>query len=445
MTECITQLLLFDHPKKRIEVAFDAPQISSDGGLLLLRRAAAATQICEKVAALLPDNREPGKVQHTRVEQILQRVFMIACGYEDCNDADSLRHDPLFKTVCGSSPREESGLSCQSTLSRLENLVGSRTVVEVQRLFEDEYIASLPKNTERIILDIDATDDETHGGQQLSFFHGYYDHYMYHPVMVFDENGQLISFRLRAGNTHSSKLAAPMIERLIRKIKKRCRKCQVILRADSGFCVPRILRALEALDEEFGKVDSVLGIARNQVLEREIEDDLARAGAMAEETGKRARVFRGFFYAAKSWHCERWVVAKAEYTRQGRNPRFVLTSLYDTDPEELYGFYCRRGECENRIKDFKNALCADRLSCTSFVANAFRLCLHAAAYRVMFRLRQQAAEASEELGRSQFDTIRLKLLKIGAMITESVRRIRIRLPEAYPLKAVFAEILMAPT
>ena len=445
MTECITQLTLFDHPKKRIEVAFDAPQISSDGGLLLLRRAAATTRICDKIAGLLPDSRELGKVQHSRVEQVMQRVLMIACGYEDCNDADSLRHDPLFKTVCGSSPREENGLSCQSTLSRLENLVDARTIVAIQRLFEDEYVASLPKNTRRIVLDIDATDDETHGSQQLSFFHGYYDHYMYHPVMVFDEKGQLITFRLRAGNTHSSRLSATMLERLIRKIKRRCRKCQVIVRADSGFCVPRILRALEALDTELGKVDYVLGIARNQVLERQIKDELTQAGAIVEETGKRARLFSGFFYAAKTWHCERWVVAKAEYMRLGPNPRFVLTSFCDDDPEELYAFYCRRGDCENRIKDFKNALFADRLSCTSFVANAFRMCLHAAAYRVMFQLRQQVAKVSEDLGRSQFDTLRLKLLKVGAMITESVRRIRIRLPEAYPLKAVFATLLMAPS
>ena len=444
MTECITQLTLFDHPQKRIDVTFDAPQISSDAGLLLLRRAAAKTRICEEIARLLPDGRQEGKVKHSRYEQILQRVFMIACGYEDCNDADTLRHDPLLKTACGSSPRMETGLSCQSTLSRLENLVDARRVIAVHRLFEDAYVASLPKKTERVVLDIDATDDETHGSQQLSFFHGYYDHYMYHPVMIFDESGQLISFRLRAGNTHSSRLAAPMLERLIRKIKNRFPSCQVIVRADSGFCVPRILRVLESLDARFGKIDYVLGIARNQVLERLVEDELAKAKQLFEETGQRSRVFSDFFYAAGSWTCERWVVAKAEHMKQGPNPRFVLSTLCDDPSEAVYAFYCRRGDCENRIKDFKNALLADRLSCTRFVANAFRLCLHAAAYRVMFELRQQAAAFSEELGRAQFDTLRLKLLKVAAMITESVRRIRIRLPDAYPLKAIFASMLSAP-
>jgi len=444
MTECNTQLRLFDHPEKRIDVSFDAPQISSDAGLLLLRKAAAEIKICDAIANLLPDDREEAKVKHSRIEQVLQRVFMIACGYEDCNDADTLRHDPLLKTVCDSSPKDADGLSCQSTLSKLENLVSAKDVVAIQRKFEDEYVAGLPKNTRRIVLDIDATDDETHGGQQLSFFHGYYDHYMYHPVMVFDGNGQLVSFRLRAGNTHSSRLAAPMLDRIIKKIKHRFPKCRVIIRGDSGFCVPRILRTLEALYAKHRGVDYVLGIARNPVLERMVAEELEQARMLSEETGARARVYKDFFYSAGSWHHERWVVAKAEHTLLGANPRFVLTSFCDDGPEQVYEFYCSRGDCENRIKDFKNALMADRLSCSSFVANAFRLCLHAAAYRVMYRLRENAAKVSREMGRKQFDTLRLKLLKVGAMITESVRRIRIRLPEAYPLKELFAAMLLSP-
>jgi hypothetical protein len=445
MTECITQLSLFDHPKKRLDVTFDAPQISSDGGLLLLRRAAAEIGICEAISDLLPDDRELGKVRHSRLEQIRQRVFMIACGYEDCVDANYLRHDPLLKTVCDSSPRDEAGLSCQSTLSRLENLVSAETVVQIQRKFEDEYVASLPLGTKSIVLDIDATDDETHGAQQLAFFHGYYDHYMYHPVMVFDGKGQLISFRLRAGNTHSSRLAAPMLSRIIQKIKRRVPKCRVIVRADSGFCVPRVLCMLESLDKAFGRVDYVLGIARNSVLQSKIIKELERAGKLCEETGGQARVFTDFLYAAGSWHRKRRVIAKAEYTLLGANPRFVLTSFGGDEPEQLYEFYCARGECENRIKDFKNALMADRLSCSSFVANAFRMCLHAAAYRVMYKLRENASAVNADLGCKQFDTLRLKLLKVGAMITESVRRIRIRLPEAYPLKHIFALMLLTPS
>ncbi len=445
MTECITQLTLFDHPKKRIDVAFDAPQISSDAGLLLLRKAAAEVGILEAISDLLPDDREQGKVQHPRLEQMRQRVFMIACGYEDCVDANSLRHDPLLKTVCDSTPHDEAGLSCQSTLSKLENLVSAETVVQIQHRFEDEYVAGLPRNTRSIVLDIDATDDETHGAQQLAFFHGYYDHYMYHPVMVFDGKGQLVSFRLRAGNTHSSRLAAPMLSRIIQKIKSRLPKCRVIVRADSGFCVPRILRMLESLDDALGGVDYVLGIARNQVLERKIAKELEKAGKICDETGAPTRIFKGFFYAAGSWKHERWVVAKAEHTLLGPNPRFVLTSFVGDDPEQLYDFYCARGECENRIKDFKNALMADRLSCFSFVANAFRLCLHAASYRVMYQLRKDVSEVSADLGRKQFDTLRLKLFKVGAMITESVRRIRIRLPEAYPLKHVFEAMLLSPS
>ena len=441
MTECITQLTLFDHPKKKIEVAFNAPQISSDGGLLHLRRAEAALKICEKIAALLPDERDSDKVVHTRHEQVMQRVFMIACGYEDCADADSLRHDPLFKTVCDSTPNADDGLSCQSTLSRLENLVDARTVVEVQRLLEDEYVAGLPADTDVVVLDIDATDDETHGQQEFAFFHGFYDHHMYHPLLVFDDEGRLISFRLRAGNTHSAKLARPLLERLIRKIKARFPDCQVVVRADSGFCVPRILRTLELLHEELDDVDYVLGIARNQVLERTVDEVKALAREIFEASGKRAKVFSEFFYAAKTWEWERWVVAKAEHGRLGENPRFVVSTLTDFPPEMVYRAYCGRGACELRIKDFKNALFGDRLSCSRYVANAFRLCLHAAAYRLMTTVRDRAGEVSPQLGRSQFDTLRLKLLKVGAMISESVRRIRIRLPAAYPLKNVFVAML----
>jgi len=441
MTQCTTQITLFDHPEKRIDVAFDAPHVSSDGGLLLLRRAEGVVRICEKLAAILPDDRDQGRVVHSRVEQIKQRVFMIACGYEDCADADPLRHDPLFKTACDSTPRDERGLSCQSTLSRLENLVDARTVVEVQRIFEDEYVASLPADTDVVVLDIDGTDDETHGHQQLAFFHGFYDHYMYHPVLVFDDEGRLISFRLRAGNTHASKYAGPMLDRLVRKIKARFPDCQVVVRADSGFCVPRILRTLERLHDELGDVDYVLGIARNQVLERTVDEAKALAAEIYEATGKRARVFTDFFYAAGTWEWERWVVAKAEHSRLGENPRFVISTLTDFPPETVYRAYCGRGTCELYIKDFKNALFADRLSCSSFVANAFRLCLHAAAYRLMTAVRDRAGEVSPRLGRCQFDTLRLKLLKIGALISESVRRIRIRLSRSHPLAAVFMAML----
>ena len=446
MTECITQLRLLDHPEKRIDVDFDAPRISSDGGLLLLRRAEEGVRICEKMAAALPDERDQSRVVHSRLEQIAQRVFMIACGYEDCNDADSLRHDPLFKTVCGGTPRDEDGLSCQSTLSRLENGVGPRTVVQLQRLFEDEYVAGLPADTDIVILDIDSTADETHGHQQLAMFHGFYDHYIYHPLLVFDDVGRLVTFRLRAGNTHAAKLARPMLERLIRKIKARFPDCQVLVRADSGFCVPRVLRTLEDLHEELGEVDYILGIARNQILERTAGEAKAFAREIFEASGRRARVFTSFFYAAKTWDYELWVVAKAEHSRLGENPRFVVSSLAEFPGRMVYRAYCGRGECENRIKDFKNALYGDRLSCTSFVANAFRLCLHGAAYRLMTAVRDRASEVSPDLGRRQFDTLRLKLLKVGAMVSESVRRIRVRLPAAYPLRHVFAAMLQpAPT
>jgi hypothetical protein len=232
-----------------------------------------------------------------------------------------------------------------------------------------------------------------------------------------------------------------MLERIIRKIKDRFPHCQVLVRADSGFCVPRLVFALEDLHAELGDVDYILGIARNQVLERNADDAMTLAKELSQAGGKRARVFSDFFYAAKSWTEELWVVAKSEYSKKGPNPRFVLSSLAEFPGRLVYKAYCGRGDCENRIKDFKNALAGDRLSCSGYVANAFRLCLHAAAYRLMTAVRDRAGEISPDLGHRQFDTLRLKLLKVGAMVSESVRRIRVRLPRAYPLAGVFAAML----
>jgi hypothetical protein len=309
------------------------------------------------------------------------------------------------------------------------------------RWLEASYVELLPEDTTEVILDIDSTDDETHGAQQLSFFHGYYDHYMYHPLLVFDgESGQLITTRLRPGNTHASRGAAGMLVRLIRRIKKRFPNAHILVRGDSGFCVPRILHVLERLDRDFGYVDYLFGIARNKVLERLVGPAMDTAEEMYRMSRRKVRHFTEFEYAAGSWDRERLVIAKAEYTSLGRNPRFVVTSLRGFPPELIYNAYCQRGQCENNIKDFKNALQADRLSCSSFTANFFRLLLHSAAYRLMHELRNQASLHSKELGRAQFDTLRLRLLKVGALVRQSVRRLHIRLPRAFPFAAIFRAI-----
>jgi hypothetical protein len=425
----------------KVEVAFDAPESSSDGGLLLLRQADDRIGLSRWFASCLRDDRDPDRVVHERLEQVMQRVYQIACGYEDCNDADSLRHDPLLKTVCDRTPKDREGLSSQPTLSRFENSVRARDVVRLVHRFEDEWVASLPAGTDAVTLDVDATDDETHGRQQLSFFHGYYDEYMYHPLLLFDGEGRLVSFMLRPGNTHASRRAAPLLERVIRKIKRRFPCAQVTVRADSGFCVPRVHTMLERLNEELGDVEYLLGMAKNDVLLALAKDAMSEAEELYKNGHRTVRHFTDFFYAAQTWEYELWLVAKAEHSSLGANPRFVVSSLLGFPPRMIYDAYCERGESENYIKELKNALQADRLSCESFVANAFRLCLYAAAYRLMYAVRERAAQVSPSLGHRQFDTLRLRLLKVAAIVSESMRRILVRLPRAYPLQHVFGGML----
>lgn len=442
MTECIAQQTLPFHCRLPVVVRYDAPETSSNGGALLLRQMDEQLRLTEGLARCLSDDRDPSRVRHDRHEQVRQRVFQIALGYEDGNDADTLRQDPLLKTVCERTPNDTEGLSSQPTLSRFENAVHGRSLKKLLSFLENSYVRSLSAEAKVVILDIDATDDETHGRQQLSFFHGYYDHHMYHPLLVYDGvSGQLITAVLRPGNTHASRGAKGVLRRLVRKIRRRCPQAAIVVRADSGFCVPRLLRELERLETRYGGVDYLFGLARNPVLVRLLEPEMQRAEEIFKRRQEKVVRFTSFAYAAASWPHRRRVVGKAERTSLGRNPRFVLTSLEGFGAEELYRAYCERGRCENWIKDLKNALYADRLSCTRFRANFFRLLLHAAAYRLMHALRQELATISPILGRAQFDTLRLRLLRVAAQVRQSVRRVLVRLPRAFPQADVFAQLL----
>lgn len=429
--------------RRRVDLSFDSPDTSSDGGLLLLRQVDDTLGLTARVAALLPDTRAQYLVIHSRHEQLRQRLFGIALGWEDQDDATTLRHDPLLKVVCDRSPSDEHGLSSQPTLSRLEHAVSARDVVHLQRELEAEWVESLPDDTTIVVLDMDATDDPTHGQQPLSFFHGHYGQSMYFPFLVFDGDGRLASVRLRPGNAGNNRYATPLLARLVRRVKRRFPSSQVVVRADGGFCSARLFEALEGLDAELGDVDYVVGMQGNSRLVARIESELA----LAKETSRvaaSARVFASFMHATKTWKRMRHIVAKAEHLGDKSNPRFVVTSLDHVPPRMLYeNGYCGRGDAENRIKDFKNALAGDRLSCTTYVANAFRLLLHAFAYRLMDALRQSISPVAPKLARAQFDTIRLKLLKVAAVVRTSVRRVTVSLPKAFPLGLVFAKIAAA--
>jgi Transposase DDE domain group 1 len=443
MTECIAPIRVFRPRQLPLLVEFDAPEISSDAGWVLLHQLDEQLGVTAGFAACLRDDREPGRVRHSRSEQVRQRVFQIAAGYEDCNDADRLRQDPLLKTVCDRTPHDAEGLSSQPTLSRLDNSADGPTLRRLLRHHETRYVASLPVDQEVVILDIDSTADTTYGAQQLSFFNAHYDEHIYHPLLVFDgESGELITARLRPGNAGASRGAAGILRRLIRKIRRHCPQAQIVVRGDAGFCVPKLLRVLDRLNTTLGGVDYLLGMAKNPRLLRQLETTQELARELSDRrSGEKVARFTSFAYAAHSWKRARRLIGKAEHSRLGANPRFVVTSLEEFDPETLYRAYGQRGRCELYIKDFKNALQSDRLSCSAFRANFFRLLLHAAAYQLMQALRREVASEAPTLGRAQFDTLRLRLLKVAALVHQNTRRIRIQLPRAYPHAASFRNLL----
>lgn len=436
MTECTPQTCFDFFENLPIIVRSDAPAISSDAGALLLRKVDDLLGVTQGLAAVVPDPRRADRVIHDRDEQFRQRVYQIALGYEDCNDADRLRQDPLLKIACGRTPKNPVGLSSQPTLSRFENGLSGAAIGRALRALEQQWLDSLDPQESVVILDIDSTEDETHGQQQLSFFHGFFDHYVYHPLLLFDGEGQLVTAILRPGNHHASRGARGLLRRLIRKIRRRCPHAGIVVRADSGFAVPRVLRELERLEQQLGGVDYLMGMARNAVLERRLAPTMVRAQE-AQAGHEKIRWFTEFHYAAKSWPIPRRILAKAEMTWRGPNPRFLVTSIEGYEPEDLYRAYCERGQSENSLKDLKRALQADRLSCSRFRANFFRLLLHAAAYRLLFALRRLLGDVEPSFARLQFDTLRLRILKIAGMVTQSVRRILVQLPATCPIQETF--------
>jgi hypothetical protein len=450
-TSCISPIEL-QFQSRRTIVSADGQRISSDGGVLLLRQMDERLGLTRGMAALLGERRDSARVRHSRLEQLRQRVYQICLGYEDCNDADWLRHDPAFQLACDAEGR---AMSSQPTLSRFENAISGRELNGLWRAYEHGYIDELDPASELVVLDIDGTDDPTHGDQQLSFFHGFYDHHMFHPLLVFDAmSGQLITALLRPGRAHAAKGAISVLTRLVRAIRRRCPRSAILVRGDSAFAMPKLLDRLEQLNAELGDVDYVIGVAKNSRL---LELAMPLRSSVAEQFDDRKEFVRRFAwlsYASKSWPSERAVICKVEHSNRGENPRFVVTTLDEFSPGLIYDVaYCPRGQSENFIKDFKNALRADRLSCHRFVANAFRLLLHALAYRLMHALRATVARVAPEvvyvsmdrvrLATAQMDTLRLRLLKVAAQVSSSVRRVLVRLPAAFPLAGVFFAVASA--
>jgi Transposase DDE domain group 1 len=443
-TECMPRIRFGFHPRRVVDVSMDAPTASSDGGLVLLRQLDEQLGLCARLAPGLVDRRDPLRTNHTRLEQLRQRVLQIAMGYEDQNDAACLRHDPVWKVACDRGVAEQDALSSQPSLSRFEHSMTPRAVVLLTRAFEDEYVASLPQDTHEIVLDLDSTEDPTHGQQPLSFFNAHYDSYMYFPLLVFDGEGRLAGLRLRPGNAGNSRYAAPLMTRLVRKLKARFADLRILVRADGGFCTPRLLDAMEQLHRALGAVRYVVGLPQNSRLLGLSRAPMQEAADQARATRQSTRRFATFRYASRNWSHKRRVVIKAEHLGDKANPRFVVTSVDDLDPRSVYEkLYCPRGQAENAIKDFKRALAGDRLSCTKYLANAFRLLLHAIAYRLLDALRHVVARVAPTFGRRQFDTLRLLLLKVAGLVRQSVRRVTVQLPASFPKAHVFVAVARA--
>jgi hypothetical protein len=434
-TVCHKQLSLGSLFGKRIVADFDGGRITSDAGGLLLGAIDQRYGLSEAVAESLRDPRHPSWVIHELRSLVKQRIFSIALGYDDTNDATTLRSDPALKTISGSLPETSVDLASAPTLCRFENRATRRELRRLAERLLALYVETHPGPRDVIVIDIDATDDPTHGEQQLSFFHGYYGEHMYHPLLIFDGiDGFPLACVLRAGNTHASHGAKAVLKRLIKGLKRAYPRARILLRADAGFAVPALYQLCEQ-----ERISYVIGLITNERLKAKSADLLRRAEAGYRESGEKQRLFTWFNYRAESWSRYRRVVAKAEYLDKGPNQRFVVTNI-PLPPQRLYDeIYVLRGETENRIKELKRELKADRLSCHRFLANQFRLLLHTFAYCLFWLLREHLH--GSELGCAQAGTLRVQLLKIGARIRESSRRVWIHMASGYPYKALFLHAL----
>lgn len=418
--------------RRVIEANFQGGAISSDGGLILLRQIDQRIGLSQAIARVLHDPRDPERITHTLRDLIAQRLYGLCCGYEDLNDHDRLRHDPLLQTAVG----KVEALGSSPTFSRLENRASRADLVALNRVLVEQFIAAHPAAPAELILDVDASDVPLHGAQELAEFHGYYDSYCYLPLYVFCGQA-LLCCLLRNSRIDGAKHAAALIKLLITRLREVWPQTKFIVRGDSGFCRQRLIRWCERR-----QVGYVIGVARNARLEAAVVDWEAGLKTAFAETLKKQRLIREFRYAADAWKIERRIVTRLEYGHQGRNPRFVVTNL-DLPAEALYeGLYCLRGEAENRIKETQMDLFGTRASCHTFLANGLRLLLAAVAYTLMQRLRAIAL-AGTELAHAQAATIRVKLLKIGATVIRNTRRIRILLASHHPEQETFLTAIRA--
>ena len=449
MTAECNQFVLGFHPLKRREIRaqFDGGAISSDGGGLLLREVEKRIGILQQFAACFTDYRNADLIEHTVQELVAQRVDGLALGYEDLNDHEELRGDPLLAVLVEKSDPSQEALAGKSTLNRLELTRETASRKErykkivldhgaVDRLLVQVFLEAYQEAPQEIILDLDATDDPLHGKQEGRFFYGYYGHYYYLPLYIFCGEF-LLCARLPSSNIDASAGSVEELQRIVAQIRCVWSQVRIVVRGDSGFCREELMSWCEAEG-----VDYLLGLAKNEPLKAEIEKEMGEAKAQYQETGRAARLFQEFVYQTRmSWSRARRVVAKAEHLEKGENPRFVVTSLSrEAWPmQALYEEgYCARGDLENRIKE-QLMLFSDRTSPHYLRSNQLRLYFSSIAYVLLQMLRRLGLEGTE-LAKAQCSTIRLKLLKIGALIRITVRKVWVSLASGYPYVALFRQV-----
>ncbi len=460
-TECTEQALLFPEliSRKTVTVDFEGGQISSDGGSVLLGRLDRSYGYLQRFANCFTDHRDEELIEHPVLDLLRQRIYGLALGYEDLNDHDQLRSDPLLASVCGKDDPlglkrvcpEDRGkaLAGKSTLNRLELTPANastrsryKKIVADPEAIEDyfiaEYVRSLPRDCTEVVLDLDRTNDPLHGQQEGRFFHGYYDEYCYTPFYIFGGHWPVVAALHTAEREHADQVLR-LVGQVVKALRKRFPQLRIILRADSGYCRDRLMSWCEK-----ARVYYVFGLQKNAVVERILRGTLRTAKSMLDYNGTPSeRLYKDFRYRAQSWgRFRRRVVGKAEWTREGSNPRFIITNLSKEEfpAQALYEqLYCARGEMENRIKEQQLDLYADRTSTATLRANQLRLWFSTLAYMLMNKLREVGL-AGTKWSRATCGTIRLRLLKIGAVVRVTVRRVWIHLSSAFPLAEVFRTV-----
>jgi hypothetical protein len=429
-----TKDTLFYRGKKAVSIDFSASEISSDGSLILLEKIEREHKLLKKFGNYLPDLRNPNFITYTRESQLKQRVYMMMLGYQDANDVTHLQHDPLFKDVL------QGDLASQPTISRFENSLDKRSIIELSNAWVAHYVSSLA-GRKRIVIDVDATDDPTHGNQQMSMFNGYYGKFMLNELFFHDgETGQIILPVLRPGNSHSNKWYVSILKRIIIKIRATYPEMKIVIRTDSGFsCAP-----FYKLVDRFG-LFFVTGQASNAVLKKKVSRAEKAVKHLFLNQAQKHQHFISFTYKAKSWHKEQQCYSKIESTGLGINVRHFISNITEKEARELYfGFYVLRGEAsENRIKEVKNMCFSDRLSNHGYWANFFRLFISSLAYEMFLLIKQRIKKTTFEVAKKwQVSSIRTYLLKVGARIKITKRRVYYQLSKAFVYKDLFREIII---